>query len=116
MNPQIISETPIDSIELQEEVAKIKKRDATPSFRVIRTEEYLLSFSLPNKSEGGELFNKLMKMDVPRLKELHIRKIIDIMPAAISDLKVLLQGYSVTVSNENLKKIVDLVREYIPEK
>ena len=41
MNPEILSESPIAVIELNEEIAKIKKRDETPSFRVTRTEEYL---------------------------------------------------------------------------
>ena len=57
------------------------------------------------------LFEKIGKMDIPRLKEQHIRKIIDIMPISIKDLKVVLQGYNVSISNENMKKIADTVAE-----
>ncbi len=116
MNPQVISETPIDTIELNEEIARIKKRDEQPSFRVTRTEEYLQSFVNMKKSEGEELFGRLMKLDVPRLKDAHIRKIIDMMPITANDLKVVLQAYAVTVSNENIKKIVDIVKEHNKEK
>ncbi len=112
MNPEIISEVPIDMVELSDTISKIKKRDETPSFRVTRTEEYLSSFVTLKKSESDELFNKIMKLDIPRLKDMHVKKIIDVMAASVNDLKILLQGYSITVSNENLKKIADLVKEY----
>lgn len=116
MNAQIISETPVDITELQEEIAKIKKRDETASFRVTRAEDYLNSFVTNKKSEGEELFQKISKLDVPRLKDTHIKKIVDIMPATVNDLKVVLQGYSITVSSENLKKIAAIVKEFAKEK
>jgi len=37
---------------------------------------------------------------------LHIIKIIDVMPKNVEELKAMLQSYTITVNNENLKKIV----------
>ena len=54
-------------------------------------------------------------MEIPRLKREHIVKILDIMPVTEEQLKLVLQGYILTVSQANMKKITDLVKEYLPE-
>ena len=52
---------------------------------------------------------------MPRLKAEHIVKILDILPTTEDHLKLILQGYILTISQANMKKIVDLVKEYAPE-
>lgn len=113
---EIISETPVDVIELREELAKIKKRDKEPSQATIKTDEYLNSFTQLSGPQEKELVEKLTKLNVPRLKENHIKKIVDLLPATVDDLKVAMQAYTVTVSNENLKKIVEAVSEVTAKK
>ena len=109
MAVQIISETPISAYELKAELEKVKKRDKELNFRAANTDEHLASVG--TSKSLGSLSDKLTKMDIPRLKEAHIRKVLDIMPVSVKDLKVALQGYNVSISNENLKKIVDAVVE-----
>jgi len=109
-----INETPISMYELKKELEKIKKRDKELNFRATKTEEYLqqiVSFKKPD-----ELCGKLSKLKIPRLKEQHIKKIIEILPTQVSDLNVVLQGYTLTVNNENSKKIVDAVNSFLKEK
>ncbi len=112
MQPTIISESPITMSELKEGIAKIKKKTPELSFRVKKTEEYLQNFDLPNQKQAAELFEKINALNVPRLRDIHICKIIDLLPTDPNDLKLLLQGYTITVSNENLKRITDIVKEY----
>lgn len=114
--PEILSETPINTIDLKHEVEKIRKRDTEINFRAERTEEYLKHIVHLSQQKGKELYEKLEKLNVPRLKELHIHKIIDTMPASVETLKAVLQGYVITVSNDNLKKIAEIVSEYAAEK
>jgi DNA-directed RNA polymerase subunit F len=116
VNPEILSEEPISMVELKEEIEKIKKRDNELNFRVGKTEEYLTHFKTLSKSKHDELIKKIEKLDIPRLKNIHIKKIADLMPESIDDLKVILQGYTLTISNENVKKIVDVVNEFIEKK
>ena len=106
---QIISETPINMYQLNKELEKIKKKDKELNFRANRTEEYLNQALVGLKEE--DLFEKLNKLNVPRLKPSHIHKIIDIAPSTINELKVILQGYTISVSNESMKKIVDTINE-----
>lgn len=103
---EILSETPISAYQLKEELAKVKQRDKELNFRANKTEEHLATIGLKN---ADELFDKISKLNIPRLKEQHIRKIIDIMPATVKDLKVVMQGYTISLNNENMKKIVDII-------
>lgn len=113
MKPTVVSMSPITLAELREGIDRIKKRDNEPSIRVKKTDEYLEAFSGLNQKKSAELLDKLMKLSVPRLREPHICKIVDLLPVDVNDLKLILQGYTITVSNDNLKKIVDLVKEYV---
>lgn len=115
-NPELIKETPINMVELKEELNKIKQRDKELGFRTNKTIEYLNQFSMLTKKDLALLSEKLTKLKIPRLNEMHINKIIDIMPSNIEQLKIVLQGYTVTVNNDNIKKIVDVVKQFIPKK
>lgn len=108
---QIISETPINLYQLKNEFEKIRKRDSELNFRANKTEEYLNQIAVHKNADA--LFVKIMQLDIPRLKEQHIHKIIDIMPATLNELKVVLQGYTVTINNDSAKKIVDIISEFL---
>ena len=111
---QIISENPISIYQLKKELEKIRKRDNELNFRANKTEEYLNQIASLKNSD--DLFEKIMKLNIPRLKEQHIQKIIDIAPTTINDLKVIVQGYTITLNNESMKKIVDTVNEFLENK
>lgn len=112
---KILSEAPINSYQLKKELEKIKKRDNELNFRANRTEEYL-NQTASDVKDAEELFNKLVKLNIPRLKEQHVHKIIDIMPTTANELKVVLQSYTVSVNNESIKKIVDAINEFLEKK
>ena len=106
----IINEVPISIHELKKELEKIKKRDKELNFRAAKAEEFLQQITDFKKSD--ELYEKLVKLNIPRLRDQHIKKIIDILPTTIKDLKVVLQGYTLTINNENAKKIVDAANKF----
>jgi DNA-directed RNA polymerase subunit F len=110
---QIVSEAPMNIYQLKKELERIKKRDNELNFRANRTEEYLHQVATLKSPEA--LFDKIMKLNIPRLKEQHIHKIIDVAPTTVNDLKVVLQGYTITLNNESMKKIVDTINEFLEE-
>ena len=104
MNPKILGETPLSSFEVKKELAKILKRDGQLSIRSQKTDEFLNQF--PVVKNYDTISKTLSGLNIPRLKEQHISKIIDIMPMSLDELKVVLQGYTITVSKENMDKIM----------
>ncbi len=111
--PIVVEEVPMSLIEVKEEIQKIKKRDKEVNFRVAKTEEYLDLFVKNSFKEHKELFDKLTALNIPRLKEIQICKIIDLMPATAEMVKLLFQGSTITISEDNAKKIAAVVAEYV---
>jgi len=112
-NEEIITEIPITMGEMKKELEKINKRDEELNLRASKTIEYLNQFVKIKDKEAEELYKKIDKLKIPRLKEQHIKKIIDIMPKTVDDIKAVLQGYTLTINNENMKKIVDVVNKFL---
>lgn len=109
MSIKIISEKPITMGELKREIEKIEAKDKELNFRAGRTKEYLNNFVTLDEAQEKDLKSKLEALNIPRMKEEHITKIIDILPQKIDGLKVLLQQFTITISNENMKKIMDTI-------
>ena len=114
--PKIINEEPMSISEVKDVLSAIKKRDKELTFRANKTEEYVSQFSTLDNKKTAELSEKIGKLNIPRLKDIHIKKIVDILPKTANDVKVVLQGYTVTVKAEHLKKIADTVAGFIPKK
>ena len=111
---KIVSESPINSYTLRKELEKIKKRDGELNFRASRTEEYL--HQVADLKNAEKLFEKLMALEIPRVRDVHVHKIIDVCPTTVNDLKVVLQGYTITVSADGMKKIVETINEFLEKK
>jgi DNA-directed RNA polymerase subunit F len=114
--PKIILETEIPMYEIKHEIDMIKKRDTELNFRAQKTEEFLNTFITLEESKLVELSEKLKKLNIPRLRDAYVYKIVDILPTTAEEVKLVLQGYTITVSMENMKKIADIVKKYIPDK
>ena len=108
--PEVISENPIAMAELKDELKKIKKRDEELNFRAEQTEEYLNQFVSTKPKEAKDLFKAIDDLGVPRLKPEHIIKLVDLLPTTPDEVKMILQGYTITVTKDNLKKIADVIK------
>jgi len=111
--PQIQGESPVTMAELKEELAKIKARDNALNFRAEKTQEYLDQFVTLDESAAKELMKKIEDLQVPRLRNEHIVKLLDILPITPEEVKLVLQGYTITVTKENLKRVADVIQESI---
>ena len=109
---KIIEEVPVTLVHLKEDLQRIKKRDEELNFRANKTEEYLNTFSTMKPSDAEELFSKLKELGLPRVRDDHLVQLIDLLPLNVEELKTVMSAYSVTISTDNAKKIVDLVVEY----
>ncbi len=113
---KIIEEKPINLSQLREEIKDIKKRDEELGFRTAKVSEQLEVVKIVKEKEAEEIFAKLEKLNVPRLKDVHIHKIIDLLPGSMVELKNITTGYALTVTNDNLEKILAVISEYSKKK
>jgi len=116
VKPVILGEASLSLVDLKEEVERIRQRDKEPGFRVVKTEEFLNQFAKLDKAKAEELKKRIAEIGIARLKPEHVNKILDLMPATADDVKLIFQGSVITITNENAKKIADIVKEYAVSK
>jgi len=105
---KIINEKPLNMAELKEIIAKLEKSKEL-SYRGEKTREYLANFVTLSKKEASELSKKIEELNIPRLKDRHITKIVDILPKDIDSLRAVLSGETLTIKEEDLKRILDVI-------
>ena len=111
MKVKILKEEPVTAAQVKEELKKIRSKDNELNFRAQKTEDYLNQVVSDSK-KTAELVKKLEGLKIPRLKEDQLAKIVDIMPTTEKDVKVVLQGYALTITKENMQKIAKAVAEF----
>lgn len=109
---KIISETPISFAEVKEKLKKIEKREKELNTRAKKTKEYLNTFATLSEKKASELKQELEKLSIPRVKDRHITKIIDMLPEDIDSVKIIFSGEETTIKPDNLKKILDTVKKF----
>ncbi|SRR3989338_8068661 len=105
---KIIEENPVSMLRVKEIFSKKKEL----SERENRLKDYINVFCKLDKKKEEELRKKLNSLNVSRLKERHIVKIIDVLPEDMDDLKVLVAGEPLGLKQEDMKKIVEVVKEF----
>ena len=110
MKTTIVSEEAISIYDLKAELDRIQTRDTELGFRANKTQEYLNSFAKLDVSKAMELKKKIEELGIPRMKQEHICKLLDVLPTDSEDVKLALNSYSVTLTNENAAKIADVIK------
>ncbi|MBD3361512.1 hypothetical protein GF358_01840 [Candidatus Woesearchaeota archaeon] len=116
MKNKIINETPINLTAVKEELKKIQKRDKELNFRAQKTMDYLNPIAKLSAKQTAELKSALEKLNISRLKELHIQKLIGIMPSSEDDVSVVLQGYTLNLKKDDIKKIAETIKSFVSKK
>jgi DNA-directed RNA polymerase subunit F len=112
VKPIIIQTSALNCSEVKEELATIRKRDSDLNFRARKTEEYLTTIPTMPTKKAKELFDELTKLNIPRIKDSHLQKFVDVMPVSIDDAKNLFAGQTISINNDNLKKMVETLDKY----
>lgn len=110
MKLNVVKETPLSTGELKTFLEKAKKNEEL-NFRAQKTIEYLEQINALEDKKSKQLQEEITKLNVPRLKENQIIKLTDLHPKTVDEVKTALQGYNITITNENVKKIADVFSE-----
>ena len=110
---KLIEERPVSLPELKERLEEIQTRDGNLTFRGNKVRDYLNKLTKMDSKTSKELKTKILSLEIPRIKDRQIAKIIDVLPEDLEDLKALMTGETTTITDENMQKIVDVVKEYL---
>lgn len=109
--PVVQSEEAIDMYEVLKKLKAIEKRDGTLGFRAEKTKEYITDVKKLTDKRAKEIREAIVALEVPRMKQEHIAKIVDVLPVSLDDLKNLVSAFNITVKDDYLKKILDILKE-----
>lgn len=104
----IIEENPVTLSILKDQLKAIEK-EGTLSFRGEKTKNYVETFELLSSKDSKKFSEEIKELNIPRLRDRHIVKILDIMPKDLDSLKILLSGETLTINSEDMKKILDVI-------
>ena len=104
---EIVEQRPLSLIEVKESLSLHKEKFKELNFRSQKVEGYVQDFAAVDKDKAIELEKKLSEA-VQKLKERHIKKIIDVMPADLNQVKTIFTGEAINLKQEELKQIVDI--------
>lgn len=110
VNPQFVSEEPVSLVEVQTLLAEMEKRDGELNQISQKTKDYVDGFVTLSHGKRNELVDALTKLDLTRLKQEHIIKIVDFLPQTTTDLKVVLQAYPLSLPKKDQDAIVATVK------
>ena len=105
---EVLEESPLSIVDLKKALKGLQA-EAPLSYRGEKTKTYLESFELYSEKESLDLVKKITDLNIPRLKERHIVKVIDVMPKDLDSLRLLLATDTLTIKDEDLKKILDVI-------
>ena len=107
---KIIEEKPLPLIEIKEVLEEIEKRDGELNFRSNKVKEYLDVFAQKDLKKTKDLIKKIKDLNIPRLKETQIVKIIDIGPKDLDSLRTVLISEDTPVRQEDLSRILEVLK------
>ncbi|MFQ5621385.1 MAG: hypothetical protein ACE5FT_06090, partial [Candidatus Nanoarchaeia archaeon] len=80
------------------------------TFRGNKTLEHCQSVAPLSAKKAKDLQKAMKALDIPRLKDIHIAKLVDILPGSTEEVKLILQAYTLTLKDDAAKKIADAVK------
>lgn len=106
---EVTNENPLSLAEVKEKLEAMKKRDKELGVKANKTKEYIETFITGKTDKILEKKKKLSELDIGRLKDRHIAKILDVMPEDLDSLKTIFTGENLTLKQDDLKKILEVL-------
>ncbi|MFA6089149.1 MAG: hypothetical protein WC755_04760 [Candidatus Woesearchaeota archaeon] len=106
---KIIEEVALSMADVKKELRAIKKRDTQLGYRAEKTEEYVNSVATLTDKDYKDIEKQINELNVLRLKEKEMVKILDLLPKNEEEVKLALSTSSITLKKEDAKKIADII-------
>lgn len=111
MSLNIVEEKPVSPAEVRDLLAKVNEQGEL-NFKSLKLFEYLNRTVTLSIDQTNELIKKLNDLNILRLTDLIIIKIVEVLPLNKDILRNLLTSMNTTLSDEDVSKIMDILNEY----
>ena len=110
MDVELLEQTPLSLALMKAKLEALKNNNKELNFRAAKVYEYLNETTPLDPTQAQDYKKKLLELAIPRIREKHLDKILDIMPETVEEIKALLVGENITVKNEDLQKILSVIK------
>ena len=106
---EVLEQRPLTIAEVKENLEEIKKLKKELNFRAEKVYNYANEFTKLNKKSVSEIYERLKSLNISKLRDRHITKIIDIMPDNPESLKIIFSGEATSLKQDEVKQILDAI-------
>lgn len=113
MDIDIIEQRPVTLAEVSDSLEIIKTKINELNFRAEKVRNYVNETKEVEKKNADELLNKIKELNISRLRDKHLVKIVDLMPEDVESLKSLFAGEATSLKQEELNKILEVIKQNV---
>lgn len=106
---KIIKKIPISLGEIKEIIGQ-KQEGEGKKIEMLR--EYINKFSKLNSVEAKKLREELRALNIAKLDEEHLVKIIDLLPIDADDIRKIFYGSPISLNQNEIQKILEIIAKY----
>jgi len=110
-SPHFLEEKPLSLVDVKHILEKTESRDTQLNHLSGKVKDYLSLFVEFSPKKKEELRQQLVDLQLTRLKEEHMIKIIDFLPRTLNDLKIVLQAYPLSLPKKDQESIVQVIQD-----
>lgn len=110
MDIEVVDQKPVALAEVEILLENLKSSTKELGFRAEKVRNYVLENNTTKKADADELYKKINELNIPRLRDKLIIKIVDIMPEDIDGLKAIFAGETISLKQDELNKILEVIK------
>jgi DNA-directed RNA polymerase subunit F len=110
-NYEVISKEGISNPEVLNFVEK-REKEKELTYREERTKEYLKKVTKLKITDFKKAKEEILSLEIPRIEEEHIIKVLDIMPKSGPELRAIVSHSGTILVDEDSAKILDILKKY----
>ncbi|MCA9495994.1 MAG: hypothetical protein KC589_03550 [Nanoarchaeota archaeon] len=96
----------------EKELKKLDDEEAKLTYREEKTLDYLKKIDTIKFKDFEAAMKELLALEIPRLENEHIVKIIDLFPKNGTELRAIVSNTGTILVDENVTKVLDVLKKY----
>ena len=104
----IVEKKPVTIVEAKMILKELKKKN----FEQNAAYEYSAKFSKLTQKKGEKLLEELAQAGIPRIKDRHLAKLVDVMPETAEEVRAVFSKEDIPMNKKDTDKILEVLAKY----